>query len=150
PAQETLLYYAKTFSQRLPHDETTHPKPPNLVPLASIEPLQIPEWARTEAGEHLNQDLIERMQRFYQFLRHTDLITGPPVNIGGIRARTTAHEISTKWTLNPNSGFLKTLDKKIEFARRLVSLKGSPDVSNIHWIAPEQEKLLAAALQVID
>ena len=101
-------------------------------------------------GLRLNADLIRRMKLFYRFIQHKGLIAGPPKSVGGIRARTVAHELSTKWTLNPSSGHLKHANQRLEFARRLVSLAGEPDISGIHWLPPSDVELLAEAVWIID
>lgn len=152
--QKKLLEYAKNFalsdSPKLPESFDTP-----LTPVDNIE-LDIPIEQQISAKQYKNEnvrlstDLMNRMRRFYQFLRHTRLISGPPTGLWGIRSRSRAHELSTKWTLSTRSGHLKSFGQRLEFARRLVSLGGKPDVAGIQWLLPYQIRILDEAIRIID
>ncbi len=149
--QKELLRYAKAFATE------KEPKVPeesglSLTPLNKIVPrkLVIPEEQIRGDEMELNKDLINRMNKFYQFISHTNLISGAPRKMWGIRARTKAHELSTKWTLHPRSGKLRSLDRRIEFVRRLVSLGQAPDASGIYWLPQDKMHLLDVAREAIE
>ncbi len=107
------------------------------------------EGDQPEAGERLNQDLIDRIQRYYKFLRYKKLIEGNVIVTSGIRTRARAHELSTKWTLNPRSGLLRSRDNKVEFVRRLTLLNGWHDSAHILWTDGNEAQEIELAIYYI-
>jgi len=142
-SQQRLLEEARAFVANNEQEKVD-------LPELEIPPSAIHDPHGVDDGTRLNRDLIRRVRMFYKFLMHRKLISGPPTSIGGIRARTVAHELSTKWTLNPQSGHLKAAEKRVLFARRLASLGRAPDKSNIFYLPVERIDALIEAIRLID
>lgn len=111
-----------------------------------VGPLNISLGSPAKGDVGLSPDLRDRMQTYYQFLIHSQMISGPPKSVSGLRSRTTAHELSTKWFIQKAS----TPAKRMVVARRLVELGPKPDIAGIEWLAPAKVLELEKALKIID
>ena len=112
--------------------------------------LDVPAHKRTEGGETLSPDLIDRLNLFYKFLQYEQLIDGKVKEIGsGIRAYSVAHMLSMKWTLNARSGVLTTFEGKLKFARQVVEIGGTDADGNV-WLSAAGVTNLQAALDSWD
>jgi hypothetical protein len=140
-AQKELLERAKKFLQ----DRTLQSKLPDL---------HIPARAKEEDRMKLNDDLIRRINVFYKFLVHEDLIDGlmPGKGIFGVRSFARAHEISTRWTLNPNQNYLNPFGNKKKFVSQLIEIGGEDEntPSPVKWGSMEQVIMLESLFKLLD
>jgi hypothetical protein len=140
-AQKELLERAKKFVQ----DRTLQSKLPDL---------HIPDRAKEEDGMKLNDDLIRRINVFYKFLVHEGLIDGlmPGKGIFGVRSFARAHEISTRWTLNPNQNYLNPFENKKKFVSQLIEIGGKDEntPSPVKWASMSQVMMLDSLFKLLD
>jgi hypothetical protein len=76
-----------------------------------------------------------------------DLITDQKFPMSGSRTSRKAHELSTKWMLNRRNSFLGAQANRLEFAEKVVEIRGKDGVADIVWATPEQVRRLSDALK---
>ncbi|MFB2769542.1 DUF4157 domain-containing protein [Pelatocladus sp. BLCC-F211] len=132
PNQQQLIQKAQEFL----HNPNKPSKPELLVD----------KRAREDGEMKLNEDLIRRLDLFYKFLYHSQLISGTPTGGYGARSSKKAHHNAMRWTLAPRSGALESTDNKLKFARQLVEINGRDGDGN-EWATADQVKRLKTTLE---
>lgn len=112
--------------------------------------LKLSEHTIQDGETPLNPELIRRINLFYKFLNHAQVISGYSPSISGARSSIVAHLNSTRWTFSPKSGHLSSQQNRVRMARELVEIDGRDPSGQETWASSAQVKQLKAALDLYD
>lgn len=138
PMQAELLEQARAFVAS-----------PDLQ--GTLPEIPMPDYVKVEDGISLNPDLIDRLNRYYRFLLHADLVFRPiePYEMSGVRSYARAHELAMFFLLNPEQRHLATPESQLAFAQQIVAIGGldSHTPQERQWASEVEVAALRDALQ---
>lgn len=138
PAQANREAHLVTTAQAFKQDELAQSQLPDL---------KISDPAKREEDSVINEELLARVNRYHKFLHLQGLSHNPMPPMFGVRDPRIAHELATRWTLNPKSGELASFGKKQELAKQLVEMSGRDATARVEWANSRQVQQLRELLR---
>jgi hypothetical protein len=149
-----LAIYAKADSTQPNHEEklvtTAQAFDRDELAQTQLPDLKFLDSAKREEDSTVSEDLLSRVDRYHKFLQLQGLSRNPMPPMFGVRDPRIAHELATRWTLNPKSGELASFSKKQELAKQLVEMSGRDATASVEWANTRQVQRLRELLRQID